>query len=39
MYTHFTLEARYEIYEKLHEKVSKREIASIVGKHILAFIE
>ncbi len=34
MYTHFTPESRYEIYEKLHENVSKQEIASLLGKHI-----
>lgn len=34
MYQHFTPEERYEIYEKLTEKLSKSEIASSVGKHI-----
>jgi len=34
MYQHLTQEARYEIYEKLHENVPKSEIASCVGKHI-----
>lgn len=34
MYQHFTHEERYEIYEKLAEKVPKSEIASGVGKHI-----
>ena len=34
MYQHFTQEERYEIYEKLAEKVPKSEIASAVGKHI-----
>lgn len=34
MYQHFTQEERYEIYEKLAEKLPKSEIASGVGKHI-----
>lgn len=34
MYQHLTQEARYEIYEKLHQNVPKSEIASSVGKHI-----
>lgn len=34
MYQHLTQEARYKIYEKLHEEVHKSEIASSVGKHI-----
>jgi transposase, IS30 family len=34
MYQHLTQEERYEIYEKLTEKVPKSEIASGVGKHI-----
>ena len=34
MYQHFTPEERYEIYEKLAEKVPKSEIASSIGKHL-----
>ncbi len=33
MYPHFTPEERYEIYEKLTEKVPKSVIASSLGKH------
>jgi IS30 family transposase len=33
MYQHFTQEERYEIYEKLTEKVPKSAIASSLGKH------
>ncbi|MCA6392816.1 MAG: IS30 family transposase [Cytophagales bacterium] len=33
MYQHFTQEERYEIYEKLTEKVPKSVIASWLGKH------